>query len=628
MDNRFRNYSKGKSFKFSKWNELDTYNNDEFIQDWVVYEGKLYVCIKTNTNVIPLESKEWEFVNNVGKDGITPLFQITNDFWEVSYDDGKTWRILSKAKGEDGKDGINGTDGITPSLKIENDFWYVSYNNGVDWERLSKSVGEDGINGNTPTIKVENDFWWVSYDNGLTWEELMEVEHAGETNTESVEVKNTIQVVDGPLSKLLNDAGITEISKGTNLQNLLLSLFCKRNWPTDIKSVSGTLYSNSGINSFSITASPDRLMEPGETVYFSATQGSVKGYGTTNSSVTGLSYGYSTSNNNIKEGDNTSFSKSWKVTTKDSEYTLTLRGGASDVSKTGSGVQTISNYPIVAQIGNNICTAVSSGSVTYSGTIDSIPVYYGVSNLGDTSDEYKSTFISSQTKEVTSSGNTSSTKTIVCAYPCFHNHSGSTLLDSATIKKHVDNTVFEFTDIPSGKPFIFEYPSGRTVTVQSKISMTKYKYYTNISGKEIVENVNSATSIPSSATIKLSNIPAEENFHFKLQFPDFLTLKSIKKLNTNSGAWETLNTGSYQITSGHSKDVIAYKQFETLGGLVGSGSYEFAFETPTYKNVSDYSIEAIKKTINGTEYDYSRLSTTDVSKIVSRKITLSKSTSQ
>ena len=70
MDNRFRNYSKGKSFKFSKWNELDTYNNDEFVQDWVVYEGKLYVCIKTNTNIIPLESKEWEFVNNIGKDGI------------------------------------------------------------------------------------------------------------------------------------------------------------------------------------------------------------------------------------------------------------------------------------------------------------------------------------------------------------------------------------------------------------------------------------------------------------------------------------------------------------------------------------------------------------------------------
>jgi hypothetical protein len=116
--------------------------------------------------------------------------------------------------------------------------------------------------------------------------------------------------ISSSLSKLLNDAGITEISKGTNLQNLLLSLFCKRNWPKDIKSVSGTLYANSGINSFSVTANPDRLMEPGETVYFSATQGSVKGYGTTNSSVTGLTYGYSTSNNNIKDGDNTSFSKS------------------------------------------------------------------------------------------------------------------------------------------------------------------------------------------------------------------------------------------------------------------------------------------------------------------------------
>lgn len=61
--------------------------------------------------------------------------------------------------GEDGKDGANGNDGengnngqdgkdgITPILKIENDYWYVSYDNGLSWQLLSKATGEDGQDG-------------------------------------------------------------------------------------------------------------------------------------------------------------------------------------------------------------------------------------------------------------------------------------------------------------------------------------------------------------------------------------------------------------------------------------------------------------------------------------------------
>ena len=55
--------------------------------------------------------------------------------------------------GEDGKDGINGEDGqdgkdgITPQLKIENDYWYISYDNGKTWTKLGKATGEDGADG-------------------------------------------------------------------------------------------------------------------------------------------------------------------------------------------------------------------------------------------------------------------------------------------------------------------------------------------------------------------------------------------------------------------------------------------------------------------------------------------------
>lgn len=50
---------KGKSFDFSIWNPIKTYVNNEFKQDFVSYQGKLYACIKNNTNVLPTEDRYW-----------------------------------------------------------------------------------------------------------------------------------------------------------------------------------------------------------------------------------------------------------------------------------------------------------------------------------------------------------------------------------------------------------------------------------------------------------------------------------------------------------------------------------------------------------------------------------------
>ena len=51
------------------------------------------------------------------------------------------------ADGEQGKPGQDGADGITPLLKIEDDYWYISYDNGKSWQQLYKAVGEDGAAG-------------------------------------------------------------------------------------------------------------------------------------------------------------------------------------------------------------------------------------------------------------------------------------------------------------------------------------------------------------------------------------------------------------------------------------------------------------------------------------------------
>ena len=61
-NNYSRTYSKGTSFKFSVWNENDTYNNDEFVVDFVQWDKSLWAAKKTSTNVIPSEGDYWELI--------------------------------------------------------------------------------------------------------------------------------------------------------------------------------------------------------------------------------------------------------------------------------------------------------------------------------------------------------------------------------------------------------------------------------------------------------------------------------------------------------------------------------------------------------------------------------------
>lgn len=81
-----------------------------------------------------------------GSDGHTPEIGIKKDsddnyYWTINGD----WML-----DEDGNKLCVGTtgnnqpsDGVTPKLKIENDWWYVSYDNGKSWEQLGRATNEE-----------------------------------------------------------------------------------------------------------------------------------------------------------------------------------------------------------------------------------------------------------------------------------------------------------------------------------------------------------------------------------------------------------------------------------------------------------------------------------------------------
>ena len=117
-----------------------------------------------------------------GKDGQTPNIGVKKDvdgiyYWTLNGE----WLLDEngnkiKAQGIDGKDGVNGTngddgtngqdgvDGITPQLKIENDYWYISYDNGKSWEKLGRATGEDGEDGVNGTNGEDGDSMFTSID--------------------------------------------------------------------------------------------------------------------------------------------------------------------------------------------------------------------------------------------------------------------------------------------------------------------------------------------------------------------------------------------------------------------------------------------------------------------------------
>ncbi len=76
-----------------------------------------------------------------GEDGTSPVVSVKQDTDGVYY-----WTLDGEwlTDGAGNKLPVSGKDGITPKLKIEEEYWYISYDNGKTWTMLDKATG-DGI---------------------------------------------------------------------------------------------------------------------------------------------------------------------------------------------------------------------------------------------------------------------------------------------------------------------------------------------------------------------------------------------------------------------------------------------------------------------------------------------------
>lgn len=82
-----------------------------------------------------------------GEDGHTPVIGIAKDVDGIYY-----WTLDGEWLTDEqsnkipttGTDGSDGKAGTTPQLRIDNNYWYISYDNGKTWVVVDKATGEDG----------------------------------------------------------------------------------------------------------------------------------------------------------------------------------------------------------------------------------------------------------------------------------------------------------------------------------------------------------------------------------------------------------------------------------------------------------------------------------------------------
>ena len=204
-----RDFYKGTSFKMAgEWITNTHYFNDEYIVDFVSFEGALLSCVRSHTSSslnMPELVREndkiigikpnlfWAFVmaGVEGPAGKVWVPEINNGIlsWKESNTSPSSTPI-ENLKGEPGdtpivgikKDTLNNTYYWTVSINGESPRWILDENgqkisaqglkgdpgkNGTDGK-----PGKNGADGITPEFKIENDYWFVSYDNGTNWSQL------------------------------------------------------------------------------------------------------------------------------------------------------------------------------------------------------------------------------------------------------------------------------------------------------------------------------------------------------------------------------------------------------------------------------------------------------------------------
>ena len=110
-----------------------------------------------------------------GKDGITPLLKIENDYWYVSYDEGQTWQQEGRATGEDG-------DSMFQSVTQDESYVYFTLADGTVIKIAKVNGREEGLSPNDIIQFIDYNVRFALIDLGVDTNNDEEISYAEAKN--------------------------------------------------------------------------------------------------------------------------------------------------------------------------------------------------------------------------------------------------------------------------------------------------------------------------------------------------------------------------------------------------------------------------------------------------------------
>ena len=402
------------------------------------------------------------------------------------------FKNLKGTKGDRGEQGIKGDKGDAgKNLTI------LGYKDSLAQLKQDVTNPEQG---DAYAVMQDDTYHLYIYDTVKNWVDHGSIGNSStKVTTDKVIIKNTIPVAGGPLSDVLNKAGITEISAEDNLQDVLLSLFTKEIYPTNLSFVEGSIKASMVPPTF--TLSHNGNIEIGTVVTISEITLTASTQVNSPRKYTGFTYGYSAANDNTKDSSNNTIQvNASNVISKGDKYTMTRKIGAGSPTSPASNIDPasvkLSSMTFECVEGTNIVKVDVTGT-RYTCTFAQMPVYYACSNLGKTSDSHKSEAKNAVTLDSNVPTNTKSL-TVVGCYPYFTNKANITEFakEALTIERKLSNV--KFVAETSNNKHTFKIPA--------KYTVSKIEILNTMSGKFENYDINNFVVTTENVTVQSKQI--------------------------------------------------------------------------------------------------------------------------
>ena len=377
-------------------------------------------------------------------------------------------------------------------------------------EFLAESEFKDGLQVNENgevSVKLAEDI--ADKDGVVTKKNFIEFEEEGDKKAIALRSIDTDATV---LQKEIVVAGLSDqfgagnyenndvIAAGTDIYTILQNILCKELYPQSVSS--STLAYSASMSKLTLTLDKSSTQEVGTLVNMTVgkTNGSSESK-TSDSSVYGMEYGYSSADNDTKESANASIVATPSCEVSDNTYTIsaTLTGFNADnttyvqtvpTTVTGDGSASLNATALGCLVeGDNKITINATGA-SYAYSCDAIDAVYYCSNLGNT-DAAKVSPSVDAVDTTTSKPTKTESATVTAKYKYFLGYSSATTyneLDSTAVRALTTKSTWVTKDgtttIVNADPIT---SNGKSIVIACP---DKYKLATiqNGVGANIIEN--------------------------------------------------------------------------------------------------------------------------------------------